>query len=88
MNFGDVFYFHAHFGFEAGKWEEHDEYGFVIAEDFNHAMNWITNYYREDLLSIEIEYVGDTGMVSIEDKKAAENFKRAYIKTHYGEEEK
>ena len=50
-------------------------------------MNWITNYYQEDLLSVKIEYIGDTGMISIEDKKVAENFKKAYIKTHYGEEE-
>lgn len=35
----DVFYFHARYGCDTlEKWEERDEYGFVSANNFNHAM--------------------------------------------------
>ena len=82
----EVFYFHAHYGFEYEGWTERDEYGFMVAKDFNHVMQAITEYYREDLISIEIQYVGDTGMISIDDKEIAESFRKSYIKTHYEEE--
>lgn len=80
----DVFYFHAHYGFEgAARWEERDEYGFLIASDFNTAMKWVTDYYAGDLLSVEIKYAGDTGMISINNKQVAEAFMNAYQATHY-----
>lgn len=87
MNVYDVFYFHAHFGADIDGWQERDEYGFIIARDFTDAMYHIVNTYRDELMSVEIEYAGDTGIISVNDKEVAEDFKKAYIKTHYGEEE-
>lgn len=82
----DVFYFHARYGYEGSNlWEEADEYGFLIASDFNAAMKWITDYYSGDLLSVEIKYAGDTGMISINNKEVAEAFMSAYQATHYGD---
>lgn len=83
----DVFYFHAHYGYEFEGWEERDEYGFVLATDFVHAMEQISAYYRDDLLDVDIQYAGDTGMIVIDDREIAEAFKKSYIKTHYGEDE-
>ena len=84
----DVFYFHARYGCDIlEKYEERDEYGFVSANDFIHAMEQISGYYRDDLISVDIQYVGDTGMITIDNKEIAESFKKSYIKTHYGEDE-
>ena len=84
----DVFYFHARYGCDAlEKYEERDEYGFVSANNFIHAMEQISDYYRDDLISVDIQYVGDTGMITIDNKEIAEAFKKSYIKTHYGEDE-
>lgn len=86
----EVFYFHAHYGYEGyditEDWEERNEYGFVLAKNFTHAMEQVVDYYRDDLLSVEIQYVGDTGMISVDNKEIAEAFKKSYIKTHYGED--
>ena len=87
MKFDDVFYFHAHYGFEGENWEERDEYGFIVASNFKDAMSQIVDNYREDLLSVEIQYVGDTGIITVNNKEVAEVFKKSYIKTHYGEDE-
>lgn len=88
MDFYDVFYFHAHYGGEVlNKWEEFDEYGFVVAKDFNGAMEQISNQYRSELMSVSVECIGDSGIVSCNDKEVAEAFKRSYIKCHYGEDE-
>ena len=84
----DVFYFHAHYGCDTlEKWEERDEYGFVSANNFIHAMEQISDYYRDDLISVDIQYAGDTGMITIDNKEIAEAFKKSYIKTHYWEDE-
>ena len=84
----DVFYFHAHYGCDTlEKWEERDEYGFVSANNFIHAMEQISNYYKDDLISVDIQYAGDTGMITIDNKEIAEAFKKSYIKTHYCEDE-
>ena len=84
----DVFYFHAHYDCDTlEKWEERDEYGFVSANNFIHAMEQISGYYRDDLISVDIQYTGDTGMITIDNKEIAESFKKSYIKTHYGEDE-
>ena len=84
----DVFYFHARYGCDTlEKYEERDEYGFVSANNFIHAMEQISGYYRDYLISVDIQYVGDTGMITIDNKEIAESFKKSYIKTHYGEDE-
>lgn len=84
----DVFYFHAHYDCDTlEKWEERDEYGFVSANNFIHAMEQISNYYKDDLISVDIQYAGDIGMITIDNKEIAEAFKKSYIKTHYGEDE-
>ena len=84
----DVFYFHARYDCDTlEKYEERDEYGFVSANNFIHAMEQISGYYRDDLISVDIQYVGDTGMITIDNKEIAESFKKSYIKTHYGEDE-
>lgn len=82
----DVYYYHAHFGFDDKGFEECDEYGFVVAGSFNEVMSKIHDYYRDDLMSVQIEYIGDSGMVCINNKEVAEAFKASYTKTHYGEE--
>lgn len=88
MDFYDVFYFHAHYGGEVlNEWEEFDEYGFVVAKDFNGAMEQISNRYRSELMSVSVEYIGDSGIVSCNNKEVAEAFKRSYTKCHYGEDE-
>ena len=88
MDFYDVFYFHAHYGGEVlNEWKEFDEYGFVVAKDFNGAMEQISNQYRNELMSVSIEYIGDSGIVSCNDKEVAEAFKGSYTKCHYGEDE-
>ena len=84
----DVFYFHARYGCDTlEKYKERDEYGFVSANNFIHAMEQISGYYRDDLISVDIQYTGDTGMITIDNKEIAESFKKSYIKTHYGEDE-
>ena len=81
----DVFYFHVHYSCDV--FEERDEYGFISANNFIHAMEQISNYYKDDLISVDIQYAGDTGMITINNKEISESFKKAYIKTHYGEDE-
>lgn len=89
MDIFDVFYFHARYGYEASdnEWTERDEYGFVIAKDFSGAMTYITNIYRDDLLSVEITYASDAGIISCSNKEIAEGFLKSHIKAHYGEDE-
>lgn len=84
----NVFYFNARFVFEDQPYEERNQYGFLAAEDFIHAMKQITDYFGEDLISISLTFVGDTcGIISTENKEVAEAFKKSYLKTHYGEDE-
>ena len=85
----DVFYFHARYGCDIlEKWEERDEYGFVTANNFIHAMKQITEYFGDDLISVSLTFAGDTcGVISTENKEVAEAFKKSYLKTHYGEDE-
>ena len=88
MDFYDVFYFHAQYGGEVlNEWKEFDEYGFIVAKDFNGAMEQISNQYRSELMSVSVEYIGDSGIVSCNNKEVAEAFKRSYTKCHYGEDE-
>ena len=84
----DVFYFHARYDCDIlEKYEERDEYGFVSANNFIHAMEQISDYYRDSLISVDIQYAGDTGMITVDNNEIAEAFKKSYIKTHYGEDE-
>ena len=89
MNFDNVYFYHAHFGgdFVDALWEERDEYGFIVAKSYLEAMSQIVNTYRDELMSVFIEYIGDSGMICIKDRELAEAFKECYIKTHYGEDE-
>lgn len=82
----DVFYFSAKYICEK-DYTEYEQHGFLVAEDFNKAMAWIVDYFRADLISVEISVIGDTGLISTEDEEIAKAFKKSYIKTHYGEDE-
>ena len=87
MKFDNVYYFHVHFGCEVEFWEERDDYGFITAQSFNEAMIKIVDVYSDDLMSVNLEYIGDTSIICINNKELAEQFKEAFINTHYGEEE-
>lgn len=83
----DVFYFSARYVIEEEDYRESEQHGFLVAESFNKAMDWIVDYFRDDLISVEISFIGDTGLISTENKEIAEAFKKSYVKTHYGEDE-
>ena len=83
----DVFYFSARYVVEEENYKEYEPHGFLVAESFNKAMDWIVDYFRDDLISVEISFIGDTGLISTENKEVAEAFKKSYVKTHYGEDE-
>jgi hypothetical protein len=83
----EVFYFHAHYGYDFDGWQERDEYGFVLAKNFVNAMEQVVDYYRDDLMGVEILYTGDTSIIPINNEGIAEAFRKSYIKTHYGEDE-
>lgn len=86
----DIFYFSARYIYEDEdkKYEEREQHGFLVAEDFNKAMSLVADYFRDDLISIKITCIGDTcGLISTENKEVAEAFKKSYLKTHYGEDE-
>ena len=82
----DVFYFSARYVFADNPYEEREQHGFVVAENFNKAMEQIVEYFGNDLLSVKITVIGDTTLISVEDKDIAEAFKKSYLKTHYGDE--
>lgn len=82
----DIFYFSARYIYEDERYEEREQHGFVVADDFKKAMEWIYNHFQTDLISVKIECIGDTfGVISTENKEIAEAFKESYLKTHYGE---
>lgn len=84
----DIFYFSARYIYEDEKYEEREQHGFLVAEDFNKAMFLVADYFRADLISVKITCIGDTcGLISTENKEVAEAFKKSYLKTHYGEDE-
>jgi hypothetical protein len=83
----EVFYFHAHYGYDFDGWQERDEYGFVLAKNFVNAMEQVVDYYRDDLMGVEILYTGDTSIIPVNNEGIAEAFRKSYIKTHYGEDE-
>jgi hypothetical protein len=83
----EVFYFHAHYGYDFDGWQERDEYGFVLAKNFVNAMEQVVDYYKDDLMGVEILYTGDTSIIPVNNEGIAEAFRKSYIKTHYGEDE-
>ena len=50
-------------------------------------MEQIVDYYKDDLMGVDIRYAGDTGMITTGNQEIAEAFRKSYIKTHYGEDE-
>lgn len=87
MKFDNVYYFHVHFGCDFEGWKERDEYGFITAQSFIEAMTKIADVYRDDLMSVNLECIGDTSIICINNKELAEKFKEAFISTHYWEDE-
>lgn len=87
MDIVGIYYFHVVYGYEEeNKWHKRHEYGFIQAQDFVEATRQIANSFRSDLLSLELEEIGDD-LISTENEEIAKAFKKSFIKTHYGEEE-
>ena len=78
----DVFYFHVRYGCDTlEKYEERDEYGFVSANNFIHAMEQISGYYRDDLISVDIQY--EDGNFSKYDDLCMEGDAKAFPRDPY-----
>lgn len=84
MSFDNVYYFHVHYGFDLDGWQEKDEYGFIAANDFEEAFAQLKRYYGDDIISYTLEYIGDTGIISIGNVDLATSFRQAFIDCHYG----
>lgn len=87
MKFDNVYYFYVHYGFDVDGWYEKDEYGFIAANSFEDALAQLRGYYGDDILSFGLEYIGDTGIISIGDKELVKSFMKSFIDYHYGSEE-
>ena len=87
MGFNNVYCFFVHYGYELDGWREKDEYGFITANDFEGAYTQLKAYYGEDILSFGLEYIGDTGLISIGDKELIQSFRQSFINYHYNTEE-
>lgn len=87
MKFDNVYCFYVHYGFDMDGWREKDEYGFIAANSFEDALAQLRGYYGEDILSFGLEYIGDTGIISIGDKELVKSFMKSFIDYHYGSEE-
>ena len=87
MGIMGVYYFHAVYGYEEeNKWHKKHEYGFIQAQDFVEATRQIANSFRSDLVSLELEEIGDD-LISTDNEEIAKAFKKSFIKTHDGEDE-
>ena len=87
MGLMGVYYFHVVYGYEGeSEWHKKHEYGFIQAQDFIEATRQIVNSFRSDLLSLELEEIGED-LISTENEEIAKAFKKSFIKTHYGEDE-
>ena len=84
MTFNYVYYFHVHYGYDIDGWKEKDEYGFVTANDFEGAYAHLKAYYGDDILSYTLEYIGDTGLISVGNKGMVEMLKNEFTNYHYG----
>jgi hypothetical protein len=87
MGFNNVYCFCVHYGFDLDGWQEKDDYGFITANDFEGAYAQLKAFYGEDILSFGLEYIGDTGIVSIGDKELVKSFKQSFINHHYSTKE-
>ena len=87
MGFNNVYCFFVHYGCDIDGWQEKDEYGFITANSFEEAYLQLKGYFGDDILSYGLEYIGDTGILSIGDKALAGTFKKAFIDYHYSTEE-
>ena len=87
MGFNYVYCFHVHYGYEVDGWKEKDEYGFVTADDFEGAYAQLKSYYGDDIISFTLEYIGDTGLISVGDKAMVDTLKDEFTNYHYGEDD-
>ena len=87
MGFNNVYCFSVHYGFELDGWQEKDDYGFITANDFEGAYAQLKAFYGDDILSFGLEYIGDTGLISIGDKELVQSFRKSFINHHYNTEE-
>ena len=87
MTFNYVYRFSVRYGYDLDGWHEKNEYGFVVADDFEGAYAQLKAYYGDDILSYSLEYIGDTGLLSVSDKAIVDMFKDEFTNYHYGSEE-
>lgn len=87
MGFNNVYCFFVHYGYDIDGWKEKDEYGFITANSFEEAYLQLKGYFGDDILNYGLEYIGDTGILSINDKTLVKTFKKAFTDYHYGTEE-
>ena len=87
MKVDNVYCFYVHYGFDMDGWYEKDEYGFIAANSFEDALAQLRGYYGDDILSFGLEYIGDTGIISIGDKELVKSFMKSFVDYHYGSEE-
>ena len=87
MTFNCVYYFSVHYGYDLDGWQEKDEYGFIVAEDFEGAYAQLKAYYGEDILSYSLECIGDTGLFSVGHKAMVGMLKDEFTSYHYGSKE-
>ena len=84
MGFNNVYCFFVHYGYDIDGWKEKDEYGFIVADDFEGAYAQLKAYYGEDILSYSLEYIGDTGLFSVSNKAMVDMLKDEFTNYHYG----
>ena len=87
MPVNNVYCFSVHYGYDLDGWQEKDNYGFITANDFEGAYAQLKAFYGEDILSFSLEYIGDTGLISIGDKELVQSFRQSFINHHYNIEE-
>lgn len=84
MPVNNVYCFSVHYGYDLDGWVEKDEHGFVMANNFEGAYAQLKAYYGDDILSFSLEYVGDTGLISIDNKAMIDTLKDEFTNYHYG----
>lgn len=87
MGFNSVYCFSVHYGYELDGWQEKDEYGFIVANDFEGAYAQLKAYYGNDILSYSLECIGDTGLFSVGHKAMVGMLKDEFVNYHYGSKE-
>lgn len=84
MPVNNVYCFSVHYGYDLDGWVEKDEHGFVMANDFEGAYAQLKAYYGDDILSFSLECVGDTGLISVDNKAMIDMLKDEFTTYHYG----